>query len=100
MQQVQQVQRVQHGGAVAVSERDATVSLSIRDCCTHAPQPRSATRKSKAPDPWPPLEFSLPNLDELERISRGEIEAPQEHYDPPDDTQAGRLARLTRGAEV
>lgn len=43
-------------------------------------------------DVWPPLEFCLPNLDELERISRGEVPEPPAERD---NSKAGRLARLT-----
>jgi hypothetical protein len=46
-------------------------------------------------DDWPPIEFCLPNLDELERISRGERETQRMLFDEePDDSRAARLARI------
>ena len=94
MQQMQRVQRVQQQTPVAAVERDATLSLCNRESCTVAPQPRDATHKSKTPDPWPPIEFCLPNLDTLEDISRGEHLQQQELFrEPPDDSRAGTDTR-------
>lgn len=33
--------------------------------------------KRKQREPWPPIELLLPNLDELERLSRGEEPEPK-----------------------
>jgi hypothetical protein len=53
--------------------------------------------------PWPPLELCLPNLDELERLSRPDVVQQQQELFPdrPDDSRQGRLRRLTniRGSE-
>ena len=83
MQQVQQVQRVQQGNAVAVVERSATgayirspVASRHRNAEVQHQRPSRQT-----PEPWPPAELSLPNLDQLERISRGEEPL------PPSDTK-------------
>lgn len=70
MQQVQQVQRVQQGNTVAVGERSATRGLCIRPLLHHAPQPRNATKCSKALPGWPPAEYRLPSMDELEALER------------------------------
>lgn len=52
-------------------------------------------RRSKLTDPWPPIEFSLPNLDRLEEISRGEhVEQPEMFVEPIDDSREGRLRRI------
>jgi hypothetical protein len=93
VQQVQQVQRVQHGDVVAVNERSATGAYVIGPVVAlRTPQPRSATRKSKTPEPWPPVAYTLPPT--TEGIEAGRP-TKQRSLFPPDDTQAGRLARLT-----
>ncbi len=53
-------------------------------------------------EPWPPLEFCLPNLDRLEEISRGEHLTQRSLFDdePRDDSRDGRLARLTGDADA
>jgi hypothetical protein len=61
--------------------------------------PTSTTRKPKSlPEPWPPPEFCLPNLDTLEEISRGEhVEQRLLFVEQPDDSRAARLARILAG---
>ena len=54
---------------------------------------RSAGRRCPT-STWPPLEFCLPNLDELERISRGEVRQQVLFAEPPDDSRAARLVRI------
>jgi hypothetical protein len=46
--------------------------------------------------PWPPVELCLPNVDELERLSRLDVAEQQRELFPnrPDDSRAGRLSRL------
>ena len=52
---------------------------------------RTKTRSRKPAEPWPPPELCLPNLAELERLSRGSTRAgagqPPRY---PDDSRAGR----------
>jgi hypothetical protein len=61
----------------------------------------TSTKKTKSlPEPWPPIEFALPNLDQLEEISRGEhIE--QRHLLPESIDPAlgwkGTSGRMIRG---
>ena len=90
-------------GATVTPVRPA---LSIREAggrneCQHKKPPKrktpetSVTADPKA-DPWPPLEFCLPNLDRLEEISHGEYQTQRELFpERPDDSRAGRIARLT-----
>lgn len=50
---------------------------------------------TKLREPWPPIEFCLPNLDTLEEISRGQQPIQRELFsDLPDDSRDGRIARL------
>ena len=49
----------------------------------------STRRKASKPEPWPPAELCLPNLDELERISRGGAPEPE----PPSPHDAATRAK-------
>jgi hypothetical protein len=55
-------------------------------------------KTKQKPEPWPPIEFALPNLDTLEEISRGEhVEQQRLFPEPIDDSRAARLARILAG---
>jgi hypothetical protein len=51
---VQLMQLMQQGATVAAVAGDATGGLYKKPRCTHAPQPRNATRKSKTRSPSEP----------------------------------------------
>ncbi len=55
-----------------------------------------ATQRRIDLEPWPPIEFCLPNLDELERISRGKGRKVQARLFPEgrDNSKTGRIERL------
>ncbi len=61
---------------------------------------RTQTRSRKPPGPWPPPELCLPNLAELERLSRGGAPGPE--LASPHDTRtiagpgAGRKPLIVR----
>jgi len=48
-----------------------------------------------APEPWPPMEYRLP--DTIARIEVGRPEQQQLMDEPVDDSRAGRLARILAG---
>jgi hypothetical protein len=56
--------------------------------------PTLAKRKAKSlPEPWPPPELCLPNLDTLEALSRGEQPPPEPPA--PHDTQTAAKCQLS-----
>ena len=50
-------------------------------------------QRKPASEPWPPPELSLPNLDTIERLSRGE--QPEPEQPSPHDTQTRAKCQLS-----
>ncbi len=68
------------------------LSREVRDKSVRRRALRKAERQT---EPWPPLEFCLPNLDTLEELSRGgPVVQKSLQFDLPDDSRAGRVSRL------
>lgn len=93
MEQMELAVVVPGGGTGVLCNRTQCSTTTTRRCSTK----RSSTvaRKSRTPEPWPPRDLALP--DSIEAIEAGRVEQRRLFDEQPDDSRAGRLARILAG---